>query len=168
MERTSQKSKYKTSRKSAHFSIQFNKRLECWLLRCYASGSRSSNEYLTGALRDMSHLRVWHDSFMCVTGLIHTLHAMGWLRVVGSLKLKVSFAKEPYKGEYILQKRLIILKSLLIVATPYVAWLQRLPRRCMWNMTRLYVWQDSFIRVTGLIHTWHEWFTCGMPTTTTL
>ena len=45
---------------------------------------------------------------------------MGWLRLVDSLKLYVSFAKEPYKRDYILQKRPIILRSLLIVATPYV------------------------------------------------
>jgi len=64
---------------------------------------------------------------------------MGWLREVGSLKLNVSFAKEPYKRDYILQKRPIIsilcqrdlkddilpkrpniLRSLLIVATPYL------------------------------------------------
>jgi len=44
---------------------------------------------------------------------------MGWLRLVGSLKLWVSFAKEPYKRDYILQKRPVILRSLLIVATPY-------------------------------------------------
>ena len=44
----------------------------------------------------------------------------GWLRVVGSLKIYVSFAKEPYKRDDILQKRPMILKSLLIVATPYV------------------------------------------------
>jgi len=44
---------------------------------------------------------------------------MGWLRLVGSLKLQVSFAKEPYKKDYILQKRPIILRSLLMVATPY-------------------------------------------------
>ena len=42
-----------------------------------------------------------------------------WLRLVGSLKLQVSFAKEPYKRDDILQKRLTILRSLLIVATPY-------------------------------------------------
>ena len=30
---------------------------------------------------------------------------MGWLRLVGSLKTQVSFAKEPYKRDYILQKR---------------------------------------------------------------
>jgi len=41
-----------------------------------------------------------------------------WLRLVGSLKLQVSFAKEPYKREDILQKRPIILRSVLIVATP--------------------------------------------------
>jgi len=42
-----------------------------------------------------------------------------WLRLVGSLKLQVSFTKEPYKRDDILQKRPIILWSLLIVATPY-------------------------------------------------
>jgi len=44
---------------------------------------------------------------------------MGWLRLVGSLKLYVSFAKEPYKRDYILQKRPRILRSLLIEATPH-------------------------------------------------
>ena len=37
---------------------------------------------------------------------------------VGSLKLYVSFGKEPYKKDDILQKTLVILRSLLIVATP--------------------------------------------------
>jgi len=41
----------------------------------------------------------------------------GSLQLVGSLKLQVSFAKEPYKRDYILQKRPIILRSLIIVAT---------------------------------------------------
>jgi len=45
---------------------------------------------------------------------------MGWLQSVGTLKLYVAFAKEPCKRDYILQKRRIILRSLLIVATPYV------------------------------------------------
>ena len=45
---------------------------------------------------------------------------MGWLRLVGAFKLQVSFAKEPYKREVILQKRPINLRSLLIVATPYL------------------------------------------------
>ena len=33
---------------------------------------------------------------------------MGWLELVGSIKLYVSFAKEPYKRDVILQKRPII------------------------------------------------------------
>jgi len=33
---------------------------------------------------------------------------MQWLLLVGSLNLQVSFAKEPYKTDYILQKRLLI------------------------------------------------------------
>jgi len=43
---------------------------------------------------------------------------MGWLRLVGSLKLQVSFAKEPYKRDDILQKRPMTLRSVLTVATP--------------------------------------------------
>jgi len=44
---------------------------------------------------------------------------MKWLRLVGSLKLYVSFAKEPYKTNNILQERPRVLRSLLIEATPY-------------------------------------------------
>jgi len=44
---------------------------------------------------------------------------MGWLQLVGFLELKFSFAKEPYKGDDILQKRPMILRSLRIIATPY-------------------------------------------------
>jgi len=57
---------------------------------------------------------------------------MGWLRLVGSLKLYVSFAKEPYKRDNILQKRPPILRSLPIVATPYVElWRLRVPKKAL-------------------------------------
>jgi len=46
------------------------------------------------------------------------IHDMGWLWLVGSIKLEVSFAKEPYERDAILQKRPIILSILLTVATP--------------------------------------------------
>jgi len=52
---------------------------------------------------------------------IHILSAtkgMGWLQSEGSIKLQVSFAKETYKRDYILQKRPIISSILLTVATP--------------------------------------------------
>ena len=58
-------------------------------------------------------------------------HDMGWLRLVGSLKLYVSFAKEPYKRDYILQKRPIFLRSLLVVGTPYYN---------MWHITYKYIY----------------------------
>ena len=41
------------------------------------------------------------------------------LRLVGTLNLQVSFAKEPDKRDDILQKRPIILRCLLIVVIPY-------------------------------------------------
>ena len=51
---------------------------------------------------------------------------MGWLRLVGSSKFHVSFAKEPCKRDEILQKKPIILRSLLIVVLHevpgYVQW----------------------------------------------
>jgi len=42
---------------------------------------------------------------------------MGWLRLVGSLKLQVSFAEYRLLYRALLQKRLIILRSLPIVTT---------------------------------------------------
>jgi len=43
---------------------------------------------------------------------------MRWLWLVGSIKIQVSWAKEPYQRGYILQKRPIILSILPTVATP--------------------------------------------------
>jgi len=42
---------------------------------------------------------------MSIDYLLDMRFTMGWLRLVGSLKLQVCFAKEPYKRDDILQKR---------------------------------------------------------------
>jgi len=47
-----------------------------------------------------------------------SIRYIGWLWLVGSIKLWVSFAKERYKRNDFLQKRLIIQSILLTVATP--------------------------------------------------
>jgi len=47
------------------------------------------------------------------------IQRMGWIRLVGSIELQVSFAKEPYKRDYSLQKRPVIQSILLTIATPY-------------------------------------------------
>jgi len=61
------------------------------------------------------------------------LHTYLWMyvytllgRLVGSLKSQVSFVKETYKRDDILQKRPIILRSLLFVATPYLVGIIRI------------------------------------------
>jgi len=46
--------------------------------------------------------------------------SMGWLRLLGSLKLQVSFAEYRLFYRALLQKRPVILRSLLMVATPYL------------------------------------------------
>jgi len=46
------------------------------------------------------------------------IHGMGWLRLVGSLKLQVFLQKSPVKRGDILQKSPRFLSSLLIEATP--------------------------------------------------
>jgi len=45
---------------------------------------------------------------------------MGWIQLVGSLKLQVSFAEFSLFDRALLQKRPVILRSLLIVPTPYL------------------------------------------------
>ena len=67
-----------------------------------------------------------HTASYCHT-LQHTAihkNVTGWLRLVGSLKSQVSFAKEPCKRDFILQNRPVILRSLRIVATPYTLTLE--------------------------------------------
>ena len=96
----------------------------CWILwndslfLCFHLGKTSFFRECNTRARHHVHTYVRRDSFMCVTRLVcyHTR----WLRLVGSLKFQVFFAKEPYKRDYILQTRPIIWRSLLIVATPYV------------------------------------------------
>ena len=56
------------------------------------------------------------------------LFTMGWLRLVGSLKLWVSFAEYSLFYRALFQKRSIILRSLLTVVTPLVATICRLPK----------------------------------------
>jgi len=43
---------------------------------------------------------------------------MGWLCIVASIKSYVSFAKEPFEKDNILQKRPLIVSILLTVANP--------------------------------------------------
>ena len=65
---------------------------------------------------------LWVWVCQCVERILLRIdkHNMGWLRWVGSIKLQVSFAEYHLFYRALLQKRPIILRSLLIVATPYV------------------------------------------------
>jgi len=60
---------------------------------------------------------------MCayVARITNAFSDMGWLRLVGSLKLQVSLVEYRLFYRALLQKRPMISRSLLIEATPYVA-----------------------------------------------
>ena len=66
---------------------------------------------------------------------------MGWLRLVGSLKIQVYFAEDSLFYRALLQKRPVILRSLLIVATPYFP---------IYPLT-LYKWFQQVIQITWSI-----------------
>ena len=75
-----------------------------WLIyKCHVS-----DELKEAQMCDTTLSHVCFDIFTRVTVLTH-LHMchewLGWLQLVGSLKLQVSFAKEPYTRDDILQKR---------------------------------------------------------------
>jgi len=72
---------------------------------------------------------------ICVTVTI-CMCVMGWLRLVRSLKLKVSLAEYSLFDRALLQKRPTILRRLLIVATPY--------RVIMWLDDATEMWQNMF------------------------
>ena len=72
---------------------------------------RRGTKRLRANMCDATQFYVRHDSLI--------IYATRRIRLVGSLKLWVSFAKEPYKRDDILQNRPIVLRSLLIIATPY-------------------------------------------------
>jgi len=63
-------------------------------------------------------LRVQAYRYTCVSVRLHMWLCMGWLWLVGSSKSQVSFAE--YSHRALLKKRPIIVRSLLIVATPYL------------------------------------------------
>ena len=77
------------------------------------------------------------------------LFDMRWLWLVGSIKLYVSFAKEPYKRDDILQKRPVSLSILLIKATPQYS--QRVPWVLGWENNPSYWGVATLSRLLKII-----------------
>jgi len=70
-------------------------------------------------LSSVSHITAVSCQYHIIS-VISQLTSMGWLRLVSSLKLQVSFAEHRLFYRALLQKRPVILRSLLVVAAPYV------------------------------------------------
>jgi len=110
--------------------------LQCFLVCCNCVTRRRRRRHMRNILRVLMYVRVRDISHMCAHILSPAppsppppLTPIGWLRLVGLSKLQVSFAEYSLFYRALLQKRPIILRSLLIVATPYrVAKTHRMPQ----------------------------------------
>jgi len=71
---------------------------------------------------------------------------MGWLRSVGSIKLKVSFAEYRLFYRTLLQKRPIVFSILLTEATPYERVMNTAQKSCVMWMSRI-----SYERFIGVV-----------------
>ena len=90
-----------------------------WCSALQRDAVRCSVVQLFQSLSFLCHLFVISLSFLCHLFVVYISSTyMGWLHVVGSLKLQVSFAEYRLFYRALLQKRPTILRSLLIVATP--------------------------------------------------
>jgi len=96
--------------------------------------------YVTHKSWCMTHSCMWliHVCEMSHVWVGCLVSHMGWLQLLGSIKLCVSFAKEPYKRDDILQKRPIISSILLTVATPYMDELHIWMSHVSWFMCHIY------------------------------
>jgi len=90
-----------------------------------AHTSTSTHAYIHTYIPQYFHVCLPNFSSRAVT---MCLLVMGWLRSVGSIKLKVSFAEYRLFYRALLQKRPIILSILLTVANPYVFVCNRIAR----------------------------------------
>jgi len=114
--------------------------------------SRVSDEWVMWRMNESRHRWMSRIAYEWVT-YEWVISRMGWLWLVGSIKLPVSFAKEPYKRDDILQKRPIILSILLTVATPY-EWLASY-LFSIWRLggLRCVNWMSRVTRVDESCHT---------------
>ena len=76
----------------------------------------------------------------------------GWLRLVGSLQIWVSFAKEPCKRDYVLQKRSVFFRRLLTIAPPH-PFLHFEASNCWWH----YSWSACICSYVCTCATTHSW-----------
>ena len=83
------------------------------------SQSQSRSKYPKIRMPATPKYYVWFSYRIYLKRSVHS-HSMGWPRLVGSFQSQVSFAEYSLFYRALLQKRPIILRSLLIVATPYL------------------------------------------------
>jgi len=78
------------------------------LCRTYDSVTSHASERHVARMYESCESRYTHQRVTSHIWMSHTsygIRVLGWLQLVASIKLQVSFAKETYKRDYILQKR---------------------------------------------------------------
>ena len=106
----------------------------------------------------MAHMSMSHGTYLNEQGFptYRAITHMGWLRLVGSLKFQVSFAEHCLFYRALLQKRPMILRSLLIVATTYIQ------NTCAMCATTYIVasWQTCQWVMAHMHYAVESWHTC--------
>jgi len=101
---------------------------------------------------------VWHESFICVTWSIHMCDMdypyvwHDWSICVPGL---IYMWRDLFICEIVYPDVGLCCDALPVVVAVYVTW-----RIHTCDISHSYVWHDSFICVTWLIHMWHDSFIC--------
>jgi len=117
------------------------------LSRSLSRGFSLSHTHSLSRTLSLTHSLPFLWGVLNLTYRICCVLSVVWLWLVRSIKLYVSFAKEPYKRDNILQKRQIIQSILLTVATPYRAILYAVSR--MWMLASLVEKHMGWLRLVG-------------------
>jgi len=108
---------------------------------CQTWMSHLTYEWVMSHMNESCHIWMSHVTYETMTCHEWT---MGWLRLVGSSKLQVSIAEYSLFHRALLQKRPIMLRSLRLVATPYL-------------QVMSHIWINQ---VTYMNQSCHMWMSC--------
>jgi len=119
--------------------------------------------YICMSVGECDSISLNQSFIVCIEG-IGCIYApnlyMGWLRLVGCLKLQVSFVEYSILLRALLQKRPLILRSLLIKASPYPT-ASTCARICAFCSFMLYIYICIYVSAYEYTHSYVSTYIFG-------